>query len=248
MVRAILFDLGDTLLDFQPLDTKSIVKNGARDSYQRLEQVGCKLPSLKRYHNANVRAVKLGLILAKLRGQEFNLLNMMRRRTARLGAPDTDQFMHEVGWLWYKHVVPYSSIEPDLVSTLQVLRNAGLKLGIVSNTFVGGVLLDRHLQVMGLLDYFPVRIYSCEFGVCKPNPRIFKEALSAIGMRPQETMFVGDVVKNDVIGAGRLGMTTVLKQPRSMAPKHPIANHLIRRISDLLPIVLPASEVAATRA
>jgi putative hydrolase of the HAD superfamily len=248
MFRAILFDLGDTLLDFQPLDHDAVIRQGAKDSYERLQQLGARLPSLDKYRRGHLAAVKWAIVWSHIRRREFNVYTLMRNRTLKYGVPNDEKLMFELGWLWYRPVVAYSSIEPDLISTLQMIRNAGIQIGVVSNTFIGAQFLDRHIELMGLSDYLPMRVYSSDTRYRKPHPEIFRIALDQIGCRAQDTLFVGDVVKNDIIGSKRLGMTAALKQPLSISRNHHIADYVINRISDLIPIVLPASQVAATRA
>jgi putative hydrolase of the HAD superfamily len=241
MVRAILFDLGDTLLDFAKMDNDEIAAAGSAAAYERLQKAGCKLPSLRRYRKANIASIRWALIRSKLNGREFNGLPIMWRHALRLGAPDREQFKRDLGWDWYSPVVPYSSIEPDLIETLVKFREAGLKIGIVSNTFIPGEVLDRHLELMGLLEHLPVRIYSSEIGYRKPHPVIFYRALAAIRTKPRDTLFVGDVVKNDIVGAARLGMRTAWKPKKQDAHLPCSADFVIRRISDLVPILFPKS-------
>ncbi|UCF43394.1 MAG: HAD family hydrolase, partial [Planctomycetota bacterium] len=102
-------------------------------------------------------------------------------------------------------------VEPDITETLAALKNLGLKLGIVSNTFVTASSLDKNLERFGILDFFPVRVYSYEFNFRKPDARIFKTAAERMGEMPQNIMFVGDRIDTDVKPAAKAGMWAVLK-------------------------------------
>jgi putative hydrolase of the HAD superfamily len=67
----------------------------------------------------------------------------------------------------------------------------------------------RHLERVGLLEPLNAQIFSDEVGVPKPHARIFRATLDALGVRPEETVHVGDLLKNDVGGARALGMRSV---------------------------------------
>jgi putative hydrolase of the HAD superfamily len=63
--------------------------------------------------------------------------------------------------------------------------------------------------------------------VRKPDPRIFRRALDALGVEPENALFVGDRLYEDVRGAGELGMTTVQalwfradEHPAGVEPDH----------------------------
>ena len=233
MLRAILFDLGDTLIDFEPMDTRAVFRAGAISSYEFFQQRGIFLPPFKSYCSNQFRAVRWAYLMAKLRRREFNGLHLLRSFCTSLGAHLDEPTLLDLAWLWYAPLTGHSSIEPDLAATLSHLRRNGLKLGLVSNTFVAGAIHDRHLHELGLLDLLPIRVYSSDVGFRKPDRRIFQAALDRLGVLASETLFVGDLVKTDIVGARRLGMTTALKQPWGISRSHRLADFVIRQVSDL---------------
>ena len=120
----------------------------------------------------------------------------------------------------------------------EAFGRAGLKIGVVSNTFIPGETLDRHLADENLLELLPVRIYSCDIGRRKPNRSIFTTALEKIQLRPEKVMFVGDSLRADISGSNRMGMVSVLKDPNSRYGRSAAkANHRIRSILELTELI-----------
>jgi HAD superfamily hydrolase (TIGR01549 family) len=238
MIRAVLFDLGDTLLDFEPVDSRALFRRGATKTYEYLQRKGCKLPPFENYCRRQLRAIRWAYFWAKLTRREFNSLTLLRRLAGDIHVQDNENILMRLAWLWYSPLIEHTSIEPELVSTLALLQARGIKLGIVSNTFVPGEVLDRHLRLTGLLEFFPTRIYSSEVGFRKPDRRIFELASKSLRVEPAQTLFVGDIVKTDILGARACGMRTAIKQPWcSPTARHRIADHVVRRIADVLEIV-----------
>jgi putative hydrolase of the HAD superfamily len=232
-LRAILFDLGDTLIDFEPMDTRGVFREAARQTYDFLRNRGFEPPPFETYCRRQFQAVRWAYFWAKLRRREFNSLQILRSFCDSVGASLSDADLHELAWLWYAPLVEHSGVEEGLADTLATLRDRGYRLGLVSNTFVDGAIHDRHLALHGLLDFFPVRVYSSAVGYRKPDPRIFRTALDRLNVTASEAMFVGDLVKTDIVGARRAGMVTVLKLPWGGARAGRVADFVIRQVSDL---------------
>ncbi len=74
------------------------------------------------------------------------------------------------------------------------------RLGLVSN-FDHGPTAHRILADHGIADCFEAIVISDDFGQRKPHPAIFAAALQALGVAAEDTLFVGDSVGDDVIGA-----------------------------------------------
>jgi putative hydrolase of the HAD superfamily len=119
------------------------------------------------------------------------------------------------------------------------------RLGIVSN-FYGN--LDSVLASEGLRDLFGTVADSGVLGVTKPDPAIFRKALSDLGCEPHEAVMVGDSVPRDMKGAEGLGMRHVLVGDLSRPACCPDALR-VASVADLervlAPAPLPAGIIAA---
>ena len=99
-----------------------------------------------------------------------------------------------------------------VADVLRRLRDAGIRLGIVSNLAWGpGAVMRRHLARLGLLDFFDhgALAFSDEVGVLKPHPDIFRAALEPLGVEPERAAHVGDLKLTDVAGARELGIFSI---------------------------------------
>jgi putative hydrolase of the HAD superfamily len=138
---------------------------------------------------------------------------------------------------FYKPLRKLARPEDCVHDVLDECRSRGLALGIISNTMVPGQTLDDHLRSEGLLDFFQARIYSSEVSYRKPNRAIFQLALSRLGVAAEQSMFVGDSFKADVIGARRAGMVSVWKRVNGQSRPDSRADFIIGALADL-PAVL----------
>lgn len=100
--------------------------------------------------------------------------------------------------------------EPGMSEALAGLKTLGVRLGCVSNAFMGAATLSRIMDERGLGEHLELTVSSCEFGWRKPHPSIYLEAAKMMDAAPAETVFVGDRLDADVAGPAALGMLTVL--------------------------------------
>ena len=95
----------------------------------------------------------------------------------------------------------------DVLPTLTELKEKGLILGLISNVDND---ITQLCQDLGLMPFLQVVVTSLDSGYNKPQPEIFKEAIRQAGVQPQESIYVGDQYRIDVVGAKQSGMLGIL--------------------------------------
>jgi putative hydrolase of the HAD superfamily len=240
-VNVVFCDIGGTLLDFLQPESMAQFREGAAAAHAYLQKLGRPVPSVGAYHRALRWRLLLAYLGARLCRRELASMPQLAAVHRRLGLPLEEDELHEVSRRLYAPTHLLAHAYPTTVGALRELQRRGFRLGLISNTIAPPPGLDAHLAAEGLLDLFPVRIYSCVVGVAKPHPEIFAAALKALPGAPQRAIYVGDKPRIDVLGARRVGMRTVLRVPPDRPrPKGPAADAEIRQIADLLDL-LPAS-------
>jgi putative hydrolase of the HAD superfamily len=101
-------------------------------------------------------------------------------------------------------------VPAENLQVMKSLKERGLRLGLVSNAHFLPELMREDIARLGVAPYLDEAVFSAEIGVRKPDPAIFRRVLGELGVAPEEAIFVGDRVRDDIAGAKNLGMRAVL--------------------------------------
>lgn len=101
----------------------------------------------------------------------------------------------------------YTEPFPNAVETLIKLKSAGFRLAIISN--IDNEIIEPVLKKLGIYELFELIVTSEDLGFGKPTKEIFQYTLSKLGVRPEEAIFIGDSLTNDVEGAKNVGMEAI---------------------------------------
>jgi putative hydrolase of the HAD superfamily len=95
----------------------------------------------------------------------------------------------------------------DAVRTLAQLRARGYRLGLISMCSPDTPALWRSSPLAGSVD---VEVFSCEVGLRKPDPKIYRACTDRLGTDPSRCLYVGDGAYGELTGAAAIGMHPVL--------------------------------------
>ena len=204
---AVLFDLGSTLIYFD-CDTTGVFDRMDAAMIESLQASGVKLERslfLQKF-DSRMHAYE------SERDTEFIEYTTAFNLRAVLQETGVDQPPESVikTALRARYAVSQScyKAEEGVLPVLEKLRASGFHLGIVSNASD-----DDDVQTLvdkaNLRPYFDVIVTSAAQGIRKPNPRIFLNVLSQMGVEPGRAIMVGDMLGADILGAHNAGIYAV---------------------------------------
>lgn len=242
-MKAVFFDFGGTLFSYTAFQ-RAMRGDGERMPIfaQAAERLGVPLDRKRigqAYGTASAKAFR------KYHDRDFYLHRDLFEDTFRffaeeLDSPADDDFVAWFYDLQRDTLVESFELRADCIETLEALRAEGLGLHIVSN--IDDDYLMPMVERAGLHRILEHWTSSEEAESCKPHSRFFELALEKAGVEARDVLFVGDSPAHDVVGASKMGMTTALIVEEGAPPPGqfgdlPAADHEIRALGELLPIV-----------
>ncbi len=243
--RAVLFDLFGTVALFQQ-DKLPLFEWQGKTSRSTMGQLRAvveqKVPQIPFAHFFTT-LMEVSRELGEVRTREMREFSSAYRfglTLRRAGLPDSSETRGLAEELSLAHMALLAAATDIPSSHVGLLESVREQYGValVSN-FDHAPTARLILQRGGVAEHFQHIAISAEHGWRKPHPRIFTDALAALGAEPREALFVGDSPSDDIIGAQGVGMDTawVNAAGAELPPGIPAPDHVVRAIPELQDIL-----------
>jgi putative hydrolase of the HAD superfamily len=187
----VIFDLWDTLVDFDPVAGRAFQDRVA----ERLSRDPDEFAALW------------------LEGRSVRESGTLREYLVGIGA--ADDLVDELVAMRRDSTRGLLVPRPGAVETLAQLRDRGYRVGLI--TVCSEDVPDVWTET-AFVDLFDATVFSCSVGLRKPDPRIYQLACEQLGVEPAEAIFVGDGANDELAGARRVGMDAILIHREGEAP------------------------------
>lgn len=221
MIRYVLFDVDDTLLDFGKAEAAAIRKTFERIGIPVTDEL------IRRYSEINAqqwsRFEKGEITREKLLTERFDIL------FSELGI----NVPSEMAQASYEYLLGIGHYFVDGAEELLEALKDKYELYIVSNG--NASVQDRRLKSAGIIPYFKDIFISERVGFNKPSTEFFEACFEHIpGFEKDKAVIVGDRLSSDILGGINAGVKTCWFNPRGDAPDPDIpADYEIKHLSEL---------------
>lgn len=227
-IRAVLFDVDDTLFDREGAQQGIL-----RVILQELPDVFAGLPA-----EAIRRAFDESDTIALREYEAGVLAEDFRSRRGKLFLRLLDLDEKHADAVTALYVGRYPTIDAPVDGAVSVVRQLAdtFPLGIVSNGFPD--VQYTKLATLGIRHLFGCVVLSEELKIAKPDPRIFLHAADLLGTAAEGCLYVGDSYESDVVGAKRAGMHTCWFNPQALPAGDIKPDIQVHTLQDLLPLLV----------
>ncbi len=233
MKKAVLFDLDNTLYDYEKTHKKAL------NSVFEILKKHINISKKSFFELYKISRVEINRELAGSASSHNRTLYFQRliEKTHNTVEPDLILKLYDSYWnTFLKHM----SLKKDVISTFKILKKNNIKIAIVTDLTTNIQL--KKLSKLKLTNFVDVLVTSEEAGSEKPNPIMFLLTLNKLNLLPSEALMVGDNIVNDIEGGNAVGLDTVLVLNNNSKFNLPDEdykkpNYVIKNIREILKIL-----------
>ena len=227
MIKAVIFDLDNTLMDFMKMKRRSI-----EEAIPAMIDAGLKITT----DEAN----KLIDEIYKEKGIEYQqVFDLFLQRVNN----EVDYKILSAGIVAYRRareaaLIPY----PHVYSTLNKLLKLGILMGILSDA--PGKEAWLRLAYLNFHHIVDAVVTFEDTGKRKPHKAPFLAVLKKLDVKPEEALMVGDWAERDIVGAKNVGMRTAFaRYGDTFDTEIHNADYELNDISELIDIIIKENEL-----
>jgi|SRR3990172_439211 len=210
MLKGILFDLGSTLIEFDNTEWSELEQNCLRSAYEYLSSRQ-KVPAWEEFAPQFFTKFHMAWLEADRTLKEIRFADWVSDYLQQNGMISQDGIGPEFLKRYYQPIADQISLIEGAPQILEEFKREGLKIGLVSNSSFPTEYHLRELELFGIKPYFDFMLFSHDFGYRKPFAGLFKLALAKLELKPEQTVFIGDRLREDIAGAQQVGMKAILR-------------------------------------
>ena len=214
-MKAILFDLGHTLIDYYH-EWRWPEAKAVSEVFELASELCEPAPDKERF-TSHLSELLGAARERKIREMiEVPLTEILVTCFNRFGCEPDEELMERSLRAFYQTLLETRELVPGAVETLEGLKSKGVRIGLVSDVAWGlpSTFPVEDMRHFGMNCYFDDMVFSTDVGLRKPNPRIFKIALFNLGVGAEEAAFVGNSLQADIRGARSVSMMAILKESK----------------------------------
>jgi 2-haloalkanoic acid dehalogenase type II len=206
-IKAVLFDLGNTLIYFDG-QWPEVIEQSLDNLAKTLQVNGIDLDR-ENFINQFRARMEQYYIERETDYTEYTTAYFLKRMLVEWGYENVgDGVIRQALAAMYAASQAHWKVEKDTVPTLEKLRDRGCHLGLISNAAD-----DNDVQTLvdnaGIRSFFEIILTSAALGIRKPSPSIFQSALNHWGVQPSQAAMVGDTLSADILGAQKVGILSI---------------------------------------
>lgn len=207
MIKAVTFDLGNTLVRQDNIDWKKLEKAGFLNHINIFLKQDISKPTLKEWSG---KFDQIAAQYSKIAGRshlEIPIEKIFQTLREYFNIPAAIS-THTLLTTFFIPLMNARLLVDHVLDVMQHLSDSGIRCGVISNTVVPGFLAREVLERLEIARYFDFTLFSSDCLFSKPHPMMFDIAMARLEMKPSQVLHIGDQAEKDVAGAQSVGMRT----------------------------------------